>query len=53
MIDGRELPVAECMSIMRAIAPCRDQYNALAIPYFACDDAEGKADVLYQSIIED
>ena len=51
MIQGKTVSVAESMRVMRTVAPYRDQYNALSIPYFACDDAEGRADELYQEII--
>ncbi len=51
MIKGEELPVEESMSIMKIISAYPNQYNALSIPYFACDDIDGRADELYQKII--
>ena len=51
MINGKELPVAKCMDIMRIVAAYKDQYNALSIPYFACDDTNGEAEHLHQKII--
>jgi hypothetical protein len=51
MIKGKGLPADACMEIMRSVAAYQDQYNALAIPYFACDDTEGKVDEFYQAII--
>ncbi len=51
MIQDEELSVEESMSIMECIATYPNQYNALSIPYFACDDIDGRADDLYQKII--
>lgn len=51
MIKGEDLPVEESMSIMKIISAYPNQYNALSIPYFACDDIDERADELYQKII--
>lgn len=51
MINGKELPVANCLDIMRIVAAYKGQYNALSIPYFACDDTNGEAEHLRQTII--
>ncbi len=51
MIKGEELAVEESMSIMENISAYPNQYNALSIAYFACDDIDGRADDLYQKII--
>ena len=53
MIEGRKLPVEESMGIMKIISAYPDQYNALAITYFSCDDTEGKVEKLYEEIIAD
>lgn len=51
MIRGETITVERALSIMQAVAAHRDQYNALSIPYLACDDTNGRADALYQEII--
>jgi hypothetical protein len=51
MINNKELPVTEAMEIMNTIAKYQNEYSALAIAYFSCDDIEGKADQLYESIV--
>ena len=53
MMSGKELPVAECMDIMRVVAAYKHQYNALSIPYFACNDTNGEAENLRQKIISE
>lgn len=39
MITGDQLQVQECVELMRAVARHRDQFNALAVVYFSCEDA--------------
>ena len=38
---------------MKSIAPYRNQFNALSIAYFACDDMTGEGETEYRSIIDE
>lgn len=42
--------VAQAIEIMRAVSAHRDQYAALSIAYFSCDDVNDEADGEYQQI---
>lgn len=46
MIDGQTIAVDTALRTMRVVAAYRGQYNALSIPYFACDDVDGRAEEL-------
>ena len=50
-IDRQELSVAEVLDHFKEIQKFRDQYNALAIAYFACDDVEGQIEDPYEEIV--
>jgi hypothetical protein len=50
VIDGEQVSVDKAIRTMREIAPYQGQYNALAIPYFACDDTDGFAEALRKKI---
>ncbi|MES2842954.1 MAG: hypothetical protein V4794_21985 [Pseudomonadota bacterium] len=50
MIQDKLIPVGVAMAAMREVAFYKDQYNALAIPYLACDDKKGEADALHREI---
>lgn len=50
MIQDQLVSVGEAMAAMREVAVYRGQYNALAIPYLACDDDNGEADALHKEI---
>jgi hypothetical protein len=38
MVQRERVPLEECAAIMRDVGRHRDQYNALAVVYFACED---------------
>jgi hypothetical protein len=50
MIQDKLISVGEAMVAMREVAVYKDQFNALAIPYLACDDEKGEADALHKEI---
>lgn len=52
MIQDKLIPVGVAMAAMREVALYKDQYNALAIPYLACDDEKGEADALHIEITQ-
>jgi len=51
VIGGNQISVEESVKAMRVVAPYEDQYNALAILYFACDDDSGEAHESYQEVV--
>lgn len=51
MLRHETITVQAALMAMRRVASYPGQYNALSIPYFACDDVNDKADVLYEEII--
>jgi hypothetical protein len=51
LIDGNELPTSETIKIMDLISKHKNEYNALAIAYFSCDDKNGDVDKKYNEII--
>lgn len=50
MIDKIDLSLETVLNYMEQIKPYRGLYNALAIFYFACDDAAGETDKKYSEI---
>ena len=52
LFSGRDLPVSRAIELMEKMASEEGQYCALGIIYFSCDDQDGKADDLYNQIIE-
>lgn len=50
VISGSSVPVGTAGAAMRQVARYRDQYNALAICYFSCDDRLGRNEALYDAI---
>ncbi len=50
-LDDRQLSVARAIRLMRRVATYRNQYNALALCYFVCNDREGEADRVYSAIV--
>lgn len=52
MIQNREISTSEAIRVMKSIAPYRNQFSALSIAYFACDDMTGDGEREYQSIID-
>lgn len=50
MIQGKPVSVGVAMAAMREVAFYKDQYNALAITYLACDDEKGEADALHKEV---
>lgn len=51
MIRDELISVEQALSTMKDISHYQHQYNALAIPYFACDDTEGEVDDFHKKII--
>lgn len=49
-ILGGRVPASTAGAAMRQVAKYRDQYNALAICYFSCNDRLGRTDALYDAI---
>jgi hypothetical protein len=49
-ISGGMVPVSRAGAAMRQVARYRDQYNALAICYFSCNDRLGRTEALYDAI---
>jgi len=52
MIQNREISPDEAIRVMKSIAPYRNQFSALSIAYFACDDTTGEAEAEYQCVID-
>jgi hypothetical protein len=50
MIKDELVSVDTAMTAMQKVALYKNQYNALAIPYLACDDLDGRADALHKKI---
>lgn len=50
MIQDKLISVGVAIAAMREIAFYKGQYNALAIPYLACDDEDGEADALHREV---
>ncbi len=53
IITGQLLSVAEVLEQMDSVANHRNQYAALAIVYFACDDTDGSLEQRYSKIINE
>lgn len=51
MIDNQELSVSEVIEIMNIVSNHQNEYSALAIAYFSCDDTEGVVEDRYKEII--
>ena len=52
MIQNREISPVEAIRVMKSIAPYRNQFSALSIAYFACDDTTGEAEAEYQCVFD-
>jgi len=52
MLSGKGLAVGRVLELMEQFKTEAGQYCALSIIYFSCDDQEGKADDVYNKIIE-
>lgn len=50
MIEGVDVPCEQALKIMWQIAKFRNEYSALAIAYFSCDDQRGDVDAFYCQI---
>ena len=50
-IDGVSISTTEAMEHLRLVQQYPNQYNALAIVYFACDDSENQIEAKYDEII--
>jgi hypothetical protein len=50
MIKDQELPVEDVIEAMKKIAIHQNEYCALAILYFSCNDAEGKLEEVCETI---
>jgi hypothetical protein len=51
-INGETVSVAVAAKAMRCVAAYPNQYNALAICYFSCNDKSNYIEKLYEGIIE-
>ena len=51
IIRGNDVPVLACKDAMGMVAQYPDQYGALNIAYFACDDIDGVLDNEYQRVV--
>ncbi len=52
LLANKFISVTRAIELMREIEKHVDQYCALSIVYFSCDDAEGQADQKYNQVIE-
>lgn len=52
VIQNRELSTVEAIRVMKKIAPHPNQFSALSIIYFACDDIAGEVETEYQAIVD-
>ena len=52
LLANKFISVTRAIEIMREIEKHTDQYCALSIIYFSCDDTEGQADQKYNQVIE-
>ncbi|TFW27003.1 hypothetical protein [Duganella callida] len=53
MTQNREISTVEAIRVMKSIAPYRNQFSALSIAYFACDDLTGEGEAEYRSVIDE
>jgi hypothetical protein len=51
MIQKREISTESAIRLMNRIALYANQFNALSIVYFACDDIAGEVELKHQAII--
>jgi len=51
LIMGCDLSVARVLDLMSKVQNHLNQYQALNIVYFACDDVDGRADAKYEEIV--
>lgn len=51
LIMGDDLSVTRVPELMSEVQKYVNQYQALNIVYFACDDVDGRADARYEEII--
>ncbi|MCB9433677.1 MAG: hypothetical protein H6668_17025 [Ardenticatenaceae bacterium] len=51
IIVNEPLPIAMILGYMDKVQDYRNQYGALSILYFACDDVDGLADEKWQNIV--
>jgi hypothetical protein len=51
MIDQKEVPVSQALEAMDLVAEHVNEYGALAIAYFSCNDSEGLVEQRYREII--
>lgn len=52
MIQHREISTVEAIRVMKRIAMHPNQFCALSIAYFACDDIAGEVETEYQAIVD-
>jgi hypothetical protein len=52
LLASNVISVYRAIELMREIEKHTDQYCALSIVYFSCDDTEGQADQKYNQVIE-
>jgi hypothetical protein len=51
MVHSKELPVADAIGKMEMLRPHKGMYAALSILYDSCDDADGKVEDLFETIV--
>lgn len=51
LVRGDDVPAPAALAAMREVARFPGLHNALAIPYFACDDEEGQVEALHRCIV--
>lgn len=52
MIQDREISPDDAIQVMKRIASYPNQFSALSIAYFACDDIAGEVEAEYHAIID-
>lgn len=51
MIKNREISAKDAIHLIKSISGYANQFNALSIAYFACDDIAGEVESEYQAVI--
>jgi hypothetical protein len=51
LVTDSDFSVDEAIAAMEQISVWPDQYCALSIPYFACDDVDGRADAVHERVL--
>lgn len=51
IIESEVVSIEEAINLMNLISKYKNEYSALAIAYFSCNDLSGEVDKVYQNII--